>query len=83
MKLLMFAVYDSKAKAFCRPFFAAVEAVALRAFEGGANDVDSEIGRHPADFSLFQVGEFDDDTGVVKPLDQHVNFGLATQFRRV
>lgn len=82
MKQLMYAVYDSKAKAFCRPFFAAVEAVALRAFEGGANDPENEIGRHPNDFSLFQVGEFDDDTGVVRPLEQHINFGLASQFRR-
>lgn len=82
MKQLMFAVYDSKAKVYCRPFFVAVEAVALRAFEGGANDESLEMGRHPEDFSLHQLGEFDDDTGVVKALEPHVNHGLASQFRR-
>lgn len=78
----MFAVYDSKARTFCRPFFVAHEAVALRAFEGGANDPAQEMCQHPGDFTLFHLGEFDDDTGVVKPLAEHVNLGLAAQFKR-
>lgn len=79
MKINQYAIYDNKLKAFGAPFFQANNAVALREFENAVKAHDSKFGQHPEDYSLFLIGEFDDHTGVVKPLD-HTNLGMAAQF---
>jgi hypothetical protein len=63
MKLQIFAVWDCKAEAFSRPFFAQSKGAAIRSFQDAANDVSSEIGKHPEDYTLFHMGEFSDDLG--------------------
>lgn len=81
MKQLAFSVFDSKARVFCKPFFVPTMEVALRAFQGAANDPSHEMGRHAEDFTLFQIGEFDDENGVLTPSAQHMNCGLAAHFK--
>lgn len=82
MKQQMFAVFDSKAKAFMLPFYAPLPAIAVRHFETAANDPNLELCKHAEDFTLFHVGEFDDATGVVAPLLQHVSYGLAASYQK-
>lgn len=78
---LVYSVFDSKARVFCKPFFVPTAEVAVRAFKGAANDGTHEMGRHGEDFTLFQVGEFDDERGVLTPLAQNINLGLAANFK--
>lgn len=75
-----FAVYDSKALCFGVPFFMPSVGAAVRAFGDTANDSQSQLNRHPGDFVLFQIGEFDDEKGVMRPLMPHVHLGLALDF---
>jgi len=75
----MFSVYDSKATAYCVPFASVNLSTALRDFAFAANDPSSEINRHPLDYSLFQIGLFDDETGVLTP-QTPLNLGMAAQF---
>ena len=35
---------------------------AMRAFEDTVNDVTTQFGKHPEDFTLFEIGTFDDQT---------------------
>nr|QJB19951.1 MAG: nonstructural protein [Microvirus sp.] len=64
----MFALCDTKAKIFHRPFCDESVAAALRGFEILVNDPKSQmINRFPDDFSLFTIGEFDPQTGTLTP----------------
>jgi len=40
-----------------------------------ANDANTMVGRHPADFSLFCVGQFDDASGQLLPANnrEHIS----------
>lgn len=70
MKTMCFSVFDSKAAVFGTPFFMSREAAAIRAFSDLANDPNTMVGKHPSDFSLFHIGDFDDDLATfdsVKP----------------
>lgn len=43
------------------------DACAVRNFEHAVRQPDSLLASHPNDYSLFRVGQFDDETGVVVP----------------
>ena len=63
MKLKVIAVFDSAAQAFTRPVFFNTTGQALRGFTDEVNNRDSELGKHPEDYSLYQLSEFDDTFG--------------------
>lgn len=62
----IFAVYDAKAAAFLRPFFERSVGTATRAFEVVVKDETHQFGMHPEDYSLHQLGEWDEFTGAIK-----------------
>lgn len=63
MRLRAFSVFDVKSDTFSAPFWKGTIGQALRDFADLANDMNSTVGRHPEDFKLVQVGEFEDTTG--------------------
>jgi len=64
----MFSIFDKKASAYANPFFFAHKGQALRALEDVVADSQSQLYRHPEDFTLYHLGEFDDATGAIKPI---------------
>jgi len=59
------AVMDSASGLFGQPFFVPATAAAVRGFSdavGKAED-QSDLTKHPEDFTLFELGSFDDETG--------------------
>lgn len=80
MRLKAFAIFDDKAKAFLPPFFLPERAIAVRTFADCVNNKEHAFGRHPADYSLFQVGDFDTDSGLISPVERGIELihnGLA------
>lgn len=71
MKRLMIAVRDSAAAAFNTPFCAPSTGLAIRSFRDEVNrKADGNLmNTHPEDFELYQVGEYDEDTGTVIPCE--------------
>lgn len=65
MNLLAFSVYDEKAKAFLPPFFLHNADIAKREFGFCVNDKNHAFGKAPHDYTLFSVGAFDDNTGIL------------------
>lgn len=63
MKLLVFAVHDRVVEAFGSPFTANTEAEAKRMFLGAASDQGTYLAKNPRDFSLYQVGTFNNAGG--------------------
>lgn len=69
MILNAYSIYDRKALQYHPPFFASTDGAAVRSFSDLANDVNTSIGRHPADYVLYCVGTYDDQRGLMLSYD--------------
>lgn len=63
MKTLLFSIHDIKSKIYNKPFHQLNQEEALRTASDLANDKEHTPGKHPADFSMFQLGSYEDTTG--------------------
>lgn len=77
----VFAVYDTKLTAYATPFFMPTVAAAKRAFAGAVEDPSTMLHKHPSDFALYHVGEFDDESGALNSCLPE-NLGLASSYLR-
>lgn len=68
----IFSIYDKKAQAYMSPFYYHQKGQALRAFEDAVNDPQTPFTKHPEDFQLFHIGEWNDSTGKITPLSNPV-----------
>lgn len=78
--MFVFSIYDSKADAFLTPMFFRNRGVALRSFMSAVQDEGSDFHRYASDYTLFEIGTWDDDKGVFCLFEAKVNLGLAVQF---
>lgn len=65
MKLKMFSLKDVKADVFGSPFVFSKVELAKRMCRDLARDSNSMLSRHPEDFHLYEIGEYEDLTGSV------------------
>lgn len=80
MRLRAYSVFDSKAEAYLRPFFAETRGLAVRSFSDAVNDPAHEMCKHAADYTLFEIGHFVVDSGVM--VSEIVSLGNALTFRK-
>jgi len=80
MKTKAYSVYDSKVKNYTRPLYHRNAAEALRAFEDECNNPQSQLNKFAADFTLFEIGEWDDETAILTCEAAPVSLGNALQF---
>ena len=59
----VFSIYDSKAEAYLPPFILPKQAQAKRAFADCVNSDTHQFGQNPADYTLFELGNFNDEDG--------------------
>lgn len=71
----IYAIFDSKAEAYLRPFFCPNNAVAIRSFSAAAQQEGSDFNKHAADYTLFHIGSFDEYHATLK---DHTNTPLGT-----
>lgn len=67
MALLLFSVMDTKVGAFAAPFICRTKGEAIRSFTEARRDQNSMVSKHPADYRLYCIGEFDDGQGIINP----------------
>lgn len=79
MKLYVFTVYDSAAEVFMHPFYMQSRATAIRAFRDTIERPDHQFAKHPADFTLMEIGTYDDSTGLFTQLQAKENLGTALE----
>jgi len=63
----VYAIRDVKANHYATPFFMASNGLAIRAFSDLVSDPKTTLNRHPDDFQLFVIGEYDDNSGELLP----------------
>jgi hypothetical protein len=76
----IFSVYDSAAEAYLQPFFMPTKGEALRGFSEVVNDKNHQFGRHPDDYTLFELGEYDNTTAVFVMHSAPKSLGVAIEF---
>lgn len=80
MKLKVFSILDLKAGFFQVPFFMPSVGQAMRAVSDLCGDPSSIISRHPGDFALYELGEWEDATAVFEPHVPMRHLGGGEQF---
>lgn len=59
----VFAVYDKKVEAYLTPFIMKTKGEAIRSWVDVVNDKNTQFNKHPEDFSLCLLAEFDEVSG--------------------
>lgn len=78
MLLNVFSVFDVKAAHYGQPFFMANRGAAQRAIQMQLRqDQSSLLAQYPADFQLYQLGTFDDDSGLFNPVSPQFIISVA------
>ena len=72
MKINLYVIYDVKAAFYNKPFYFQNDSIALRAFTDLANEESTDIAKHPEDFILFAIGEYDDEKASIKSHEPRV-----------
>lgn len=80
MKSKMFAVKDAKVGEFLQPFRMRTTAEAVRAFMDLVADKDTQFHRHPEDFFLCELGEWDSESGLFENKVPPVVLGSANDY---
>lgn len=77
------SVKDRAADAFGRPLFVPSVGLAIRSFTDEVNRKadDNQMYAHADDFDLFELGTFDDSTGVIECHPQPKQLALGKQVK--
>ncbi|NTU73867.1 hypothetical protein HGB07_06935 [Candidatus Roizmanbacteria bacterium] len=76
----IFSVYDNKSCAYATPFPSTNKNTALRDFANAVKDPSSQLHLNPSDFSLHQIGTFDDESALLVPTTPPLFMANASQF---
>lgn len=63
MKRFVYAIFDSAVSCYRQPFVMEADGAAVRAFTDICMNKDTDIAKHPTDFSLHRIGDYEDTTG--------------------
>lgn len=64
MKHLVLTIFDVKAKAYLQPFMSLTMGTAIRQITDCLTDENHQFAKHPADYTLFHIYDFDDNTAI-------------------
>ena len=73
MKTKLVAVFDKKTALFDNPFCVRHVGDAIREWDIVRKNSETKFGKNPEDFDLFQIGEYDDETGTLTTLSPHLH----------
>jgi len=80
MEYKVFTVFDSKAAAYLQPFFTATTGLAIRSFQDAALNPEHQFNKHLGDYTLFEIGTYDDLTGKFVQSESFHNLGTALSY---
>lgn len=65
MKIVV--VHDAALACFLNPFVTPHIGGAIRSFMDEARNQESPVNKHPEDYDLYLIGDYDTDTGMITP----------------
>ena len=82
MLLKVYTIYYSGVEAYLQPFFMAANGAAIRGFSEIVNDPTHQFAKHPGDYTLFELGTYDDITAKFEMLPSPKSLGVGVEFVR-
>ena len=79
MKIKILAVHDRALDAYMRPMFVPTIGAGIRAFQDEVNNPESPMNKHPDDYDLFNLGDWDDNTGQFSQQPKPINIAVGKQ----
>lgn len=79
----VYAIYDSKARAFMQPFFSMNHDTARRATAVAVNDPQSMLYKFPEDYTLHALGQFEDENGAFLLTKVPENLGPVANLKEI
>lgn len=76
----VYSIYDSKTEGYLQPFYQQTKGQAVRGFTEVVNDKSSQIGKYPEDYTLFELGDFDDTNCKFSIYDTPKSVGVGIEF---
>lgn len=80
MEIKVFCIYDAKVEAFQKPIFFRTTGEALRGFIDLCGTPDNIFHKHPEDFTLFHIANYDESKGRFENLLAPVSIGTAIEY---
>lgn len=80
METKIFSIYDDKAKAYMMPFYSPQTGSAIRAVVTQLKDPNSMLSQHPNDFTLYEIGVFNDQDGILDPAQPALFVGKLSDY---
>lgn len=80
MKLKVFTIYDSKLEAYLQPFYMQTRGQAIRALTDTLADPKHQFSKHPSDFTLFELGEYNDNNAEFEMHLAKISLGTCNEF---
>lgn len=77
----IYAAYDSKAQTYLNPITMHSKGEAIRAWIELSNDDRTQFCKYPADFTLFEIGEYDDEKALLLAHKTPVSIGTALEYK--
>lgn len=71
MKILV-ALFDRATEAYAPVMTVHTRGEAIRSFKNECQNPNSPIRQHPTDYELWQVGEYDDQTGMIVSMNERI-----------
>lgn len=66
----MYSVYDTAALAYTLPWYLHRREQAIRTFSNMCKDPEHQYNKNPEDFTLYYLGEYDDENGNIEMMDR-------------
>lgn len=82
MKQYLYSVFDSKTKSWSAPQMMLNRGAATRSWTEACNNAELMVSKYPEDFTMFEIGVFEQDTGLISVYPAPESLGVATQFIR-
>ena len=77
-----FTIYDAKAECHSTPFFCDTVGLAIREMEQVVTDSKTSVSKYPEDFTLFEVGSYDPQSGRLSGREALLPLGNGIEFAR-
>lgn len=82
MLLSVFCVYDSGVSTWMSPLFFRNKGEALRWWTDVCNNPETVVYKHPGDYTLFELGTWNDDSCQFDLLKASIRLGVAVEYKR-
>lgn len=80
MKYQVVTIFDRAAEIFNAPAFFTAVGVAVRTFSDQVNDPNNPTNKHPEDFSMYHLGEYDDQTAEFTTFEKPIKLATAKDY---